>query len=389
MKKLVLLIAIISVFCQKSYGYSDISPDYWGYKAINELSNNGILSGYPEGDFRPENKMSKAEFMKILCAIIGLKADVSTVSEHWADGYINVLIDKNIINISEYGKFDPDSPITRWEICKMIVNSFQNTKELFLDVKKTVFHDIKLNNIEEQRVAKILKDTGILKGYPDGTVGFANTSTRAEVSNFIYNLQDKLENLMDYGKNIIYEDDISVSNINDENIRLRKYQFAEDNEYCTTSISNIRIFKFDEGLKTEYKDVFNEIYSEENPYLSYRNKFGKGNYVLAIDFTTKNHTLEYDIVSGYQFLHVYFVEEDNINIIDSFDTDEIYSQTNKNVYSGIVIKPGESQHTSAFYILDNLPNEKFYVSRSITTLYDSKNVKNINASSFHSTVIYL
>ena len=94
-------------------------------------------------------------------------------------------------------------------------------------------------------------------------------------------------------------------------------------------------------------------------------------------------------MAGYPFLHISFEEEDEVNIVDSFDTEEIHNQTNNMPYIGMPIKPGENLDTSAFYVLDKLPKEKFYINRSITTLYDSKNMKNINASSFHSAVIYL
>lgn len=389
MKKIVLFLAIFFTFCSRSFGYTDINSEYWGYKAINELSSKGILSGYPEGDFRPEEKMSKAEFMTVLSKIIGLKPNKNMNVSHWADEYINSLKERNIVDFSEYSNFNPDSDITRWEICKMIVNSFESTKEANVDVKMPVFLDIDSFNIEEQRVAKILKDTGVLAGYPDGTVGFSNTSTRAEVSCFMYNLVNRLDDIKDYGKIIVYEDDRAVSNLSDDKIRLRKYQFAEDIEYCTTIISNIKIFEFEKAGEYGYNSVFEDIYSEKNEYLAYRNKFGKGNYVLAVEFKTRNNTSDYDIYAGYPFLHISFDEEDEITIIDSFDIDEIYYQSNKNSYNGKVVKPGESGDTSAFYVLDKLPDEKFYINRSITTLYDSKNGDTIKANSFHSAVIYL
>lgn len=389
MKKLLIFLIVFFAFCSKSYGYTDINSDYWGYKAINTLSSDGILSGYPEGDFRPENKMSRAEFMTVLSKIIGLKPGISCDSLHWADGYINSLKEKNITDFLEYSEFNPDSDITRWEICKMIVNSFENTKTAKINVKSPVFSDIDTFNVEEQRVAKILKDTKVLTGYPDGTVGFSNTATRAEVSCFMHNLSKRLDDIKDYGKRIVYEDDRAVSDINDGEIRLRKYQFAEDDEYCTTIISSIKMFEFEKAVENGYKDIFDDIYNEKNIYLSYRNKFGKEKYVLAIEFKTRNNTVDYDIYAGYPFLHIIFEDEDEINIVDSFDTDEIYFQTNENSYSGKVVKPGEVEDTSAFYVLDKPPKEKFYINRSITTLYDSKNNKNINADSFHSAVIYL
>lgn len=389
MKKIFLSILVLLIFCSQSYAYTDVKEDYWAYKIIDFLSSEKILSGYPEGDFRPDGKMTKAEFATVLSKIIGLNIDVSLLSEHWADGYIEALKEEKIINELDYSKFEPNSLITRWEMCKMIVNSFESTRNAKVDEKNPVFCDINPYNNEEQYVAKILKDLGILAGYPDGSVGFYKTSTRAEVSCLIYNVMNKFEEIKNYGKKVIYENNIAIFNIDENNIKLKKHEFADDNEYCATTISSIEMFEFNKAMESSYKDVFIEIFSEKHPYLAYRNKFGEGNYVLAINFKTQNKTLEYDILGGYPFLHISFDEEEQIKIIDAFDIDEINEQTNNKPYTGIIIKPGETRSTSAFYVLNRLPSEKFYIDRSITTLYDSENMQNIKASSFHSAIIYI
>ena len=108
---------------------------------------------------------------------------------------------------------------------------------------------------------------------------------------------------------------------------------------------------------------------------------------MAIDFKTRNNTSDYSFLTGYPFLHI--SSDEKINIIDAFDLDEIDNQMYEKPYNGKIVEPGETLDTSAFYVLDKLPENKIYINRSITTLYDNENMNNIDVTSFHSAVIYL
>lgn len=388
MKRIIFIICIIFNLCCYSYAYTDIDSTHWAYSSVNKLTNQGILSGYPNGKFNPDDKMTIAEFLVVLIKIIAYDADVSTVSEHWAQGYIDYAIENKIVNMGDYAAFNPDEYITRLEICKMIINSFESTKNAYVSTLGTTFLDISSQNYEEQRIARILKEIGILSGYPDGTVGFDKTSTRAEISCFMNLVKEKINKLKYYRSDVTYEDNIAKFNIRDKDILLRKYEFASDNEYCDTIITNIQMFEFDRINETKYKETFSKLFNSEHPYAKYRQNFGEGNYVIAIDFKTINNTEEYKVLTGYQFVNLFFQEED-IYIIDSFDIDEITEQLDSNVYIGANVSPAEIKDTSAFYVLNKFPHEKFLISRPLTTLYDANTLEQIDVSSFHSAIIYI
>lgn len=389
MKKIIFIMCVVFNICCYSYAYTDIDSTHWAYTSVSKLTEQGILNGYPDGKFNPEDKMTIAEFLTVLIKIIGYNADVSDVSSHWAKGYIDCAIENNILNLEDYTSFNPDEYITRWEICKMIVDSFESTKKAKIDVKATAFSDISLQNYDEQRVATILSQTGILYGYPDGTAGFGKTSTRAEISCFMNSVKSKINNLENYQNNVIYEDNIAKFNITDKDILLRKYEFAEDNGYCNTIISDIQMFEFDNANDTRYKESFLRLLDSKHPYALYRQKFGKGNYVIAIDFKTINNTKDYNLLTGYQALGLFFDEDEEIYIIDSFDPDEINNQLDSKAYIGVNVSPNESKDTSAFYVINKLPKEKILVSRPLTTLYDKTNGEQKDVSSFHSAIIYI
>ena len=57
------------VYSQK---FKDVSKNHWAFEYIGELATRGIFSGYPDGNFRPDNGISRAEFAKIMVVASGL-----------------------------------------------------------------------------------------------------------------------------------------------------------------------------------------------------------------------------------------------------------------------------------------------------------------------------
>lgn len=99
--------------------------------AVARLGALDVLAGYPDGTFRPDQPVTRAEFAKIIVSALGVGeaaqyaagvtkfADVP--ADHWAAGYINVAVDLGIINGYPDGSFAPENPVTFAEAIKMIV----------------------------------------------------------------------------------------------------------------------------------------------------------------------------------------------------------------------------------------------------------------------------
>lgn len=375
-----------------SYGYSDINSGHWGYEAINVLSEKELLSGYPDGTFKPDNNMTRAEFITILMKIIVPNADVSNNTGYWADGSINLAKSKNIIFENEYSEFNPDKAITRREICLMIYRSLEELKDINTEKlsNKKEFLDVNRENKEEERISAILSHVGILKGYPDGSARLDNFSSRAETCCFIDNFlkcRCILLSVINDQDKVIYENGIAKVNILKLPSALKKWENADDIPYATTTIKNISLFPFNEPI-AQYEDTFEKINNSDDRYLQYRKKLGENNFVIAVEFETTNNTSNSDLYAGVEFLHIYFPKED-ISVIDVFDTDEINRQLQKNADVGQLVKSGESWNTSAFYIVNLLPKEEIRFDRTITDLYDAKNIENKLVTSFHSLIINL
>ena len=49
--------------------FSDVSQDAWYYDTVNKLSTLGIINGYPDGTFKPDNTLTRGEFIKMLAMV--------------------------------------------------------------------------------------------------------------------------------------------------------------------------------------------------------------------------------------------------------------------------------------------------------------------------------
>ncbi|MCR4904584.1 MAG: S-layer homology domain-containing protein [Clostridiales bacterium] len=102
--------------------YTDVMPEAWYNNAISTLSNMGILNGYADGTFRPNNPITRAELTKIASSFFGT-ADLSdkvssftdVSSDAWYSSFIKAAEDLGLVNGYGDGTFLPDNYITRAE----------------------------------------------------------------------------------------------------------------------------------------------------------------------------------------------------------------------------------------------------------------------------------
>ncbi len=103
--------------------YSDIKSGDWYNNAISTLSNAGIVSGYPDGTFRPNAPITRAEMSKIIALFAKLDKTTdrfSDIAGHWAEAYIKLAAGNGWIEGYPDGSFRPNQSITRAETVTMI-----------------------------------------------------------------------------------------------------------------------------------------------------------------------------------------------------------------------------------------------------------------------------
>ena len=163
--------------------------DSEGVLILPRTEHKAYIEGYDDGTFRADNDMTRAEAAAIFARLIAEKnggvitgkssfSDISMKS--WSYSYVGYLEKYNIIDGYDDGTFRPQNSVTRAEFVTMAVRYY----DLFNDVKKTGFTvnytDLNKNYWAYADIA-YAKNIGWLNGYADGTFKGDNNITRAEV----------------------------------------------------------------------------------------------------------------------------------------------------------------------------------------------------------------
>jgi hypothetical protein len=139
------------------------------------------IMGYPDGTFRPENPITRAEVATIFSRLLRPNLDGVTPAKfpdlpttHWAARHIAVVIEKGLMKGDPQGTFRPDSPITRAELATVVAR-FKGLPTS----SRSLFRDTAGDWAEPYITATF--EAGIVLGFTDNTFGPTKTTTRAEL----------------------------------------------------------------------------------------------------------------------------------------------------------------------------------------------------------------
>ena len=115
--------------------FSDVSKERWSYNYIAVMYENGIITGYPDGTFKPENNVTREEMAVMLCRVLmrlnKINEEYETSSSYkdygeisdFAQNSVRTLSNNHILSGDDRGCFNPKKGATRAEVCKMIYNT--------------------------------------------------------------------------------------------------------------------------------------------------------------------------------------------------------------------------------------------------------------------------
>lgn len=108
----------------KTNRYSDVAATSWYNTAVSTLSSMGIITGYPDGTFRPNAAITRAEFAAIAARFDNdgdkTAAKFSDIASHWAKDEISIAYNNGWINGYPDGTFGPQRDITRAETMTLV-----------------------------------------------------------------------------------------------------------------------------------------------------------------------------------------------------------------------------------------------------------------------------
>jgi hypothetical protein len=103
--------------------FSDVAGGSWYAQAVNYLASIGVLEGYPDGTFRPNATITRAELAAVVTRFSGdnfTAGNIFTdVANHWAISYIDTAFNNGWIVGYPDGSFRPDAAMTRAEMVAM------------------------------------------------------------------------------------------------------------------------------------------------------------------------------------------------------------------------------------------------------------------------------
>lgn len=191
------LISFLPAFAQS---FTDIGPNFWAAEPINALSQARVISGYNDGTFRPNNPVTRAEFATMIVKAIGENASSGTMNKSfrdvptsfWAFSSIQTAASLGLIGGFPDGTFKPNSYITRAEVLSIAAKASGQT---MIDAGQargilSKYHDA--NKIPSWALVPVAQavSSGIAVDYPQSNFLMPDRSAdRAYVAAVLYNLR--------------------------------------------------------------------------------------------------------------------------------------------------------------------------------------------------------
>lgn len=172
-------------------GFKD-TGNHWAKTRIDGAVARGYVSGYPDGTFRPDHTVTRAEFIRML--VDALHLPHSQGGDPWFQPYVAAALESGLLLESDFT--DYANEISRLEIMRMVSRglAFESQYSAYLEAFRGLYNgDLPFVDYREIADADLPHialafGAGIVNGYPDASIGLRKTATRAEVVVMIENL---------------------------------------------------------------------------------------------------------------------------------------------------------------------------------------------------------
>ena len=178
-----------------SVKFYDVPKSYWAFDYIGEMQAKGIINGYPNGYYYPDNYVERCEFAKIMVGAAGLRLDTPyqpyfwDVSEDdWFYSYVETA--KNYLTgYTSFGQyyFRPNNYALREDIAVALVKlKGYDTKSADQNMLKTMFSDYDSISTSAKPYVAAAVERGLVSGYEDGTFRGQDSISRAEAAAMLW-----------------------------------------------------------------------------------------------------------------------------------------------------------------------------------------------------------
>ena len=193
-----LFAGVTTAFAAKDF--KDVPGDNWAKPYVDFVVDKGYFAGATADLFKPDDNMTRGMFVAVIAKVEGLTLDNNVAvdfndvqSGKYYAGAVKWATDNGIVSGYGNGSFGPNDAITREQICVMMDKYIQyhdaNNDTKYLDRKASVdFKDASdISSWAKDSVQKCVS-YGLVQGFPDGKFYPKRNATRAEVAVMIYRL---------------------------------------------------------------------------------------------------------------------------------------------------------------------------------------------------------
>jgi hypothetical protein len=186
--------------------FSDTS-DHWADTEVTAMVEAGVITGYDDGTFKPENDLLRSEAAALLYRVLGIdepaapEADPFTDVDagSWYAGYIAYLESIDVVTGNPDGTYQPAETINRAEFLTLALNTYyylgDETLQEAIDTAKAAADGTEFADVDGKawfvEVAGAAKELGFVQGYSCGEnkcFNADNNITRAEATTILYNM---------------------------------------------------------------------------------------------------------------------------------------------------------------------------------------------------------
>lgn len=177
--------------------FNDMKEAVWAEEAISFLYERGIINGNPDGSFKPNSNITRAEFVKMIVTAMDISASTSDIdfvdvnADAWYAPYVAASCEWGIVKGDGNGYFSPEANITRQDMVTMLYRALGEKGRK--PTEKLSFTDN--NSISDYAADGIsyFSQINVINGFVDGSFGPLKNATRAEVAMVFYKLITSVE----------------------------------------------------------------------------------------------------------------------------------------------------------------------------------------------------
>ncbi len=206
--------------------FPDVRSDYWAYDMIQELTDLGIVDGYSDGKFHPQDTLTIEQFVKMVVLITESDVPPAKEGERWSMPYLEVAKEKGIIESTEdFNGFSWNAEITREQMASMVMSASGEEPE----IDRVGEHILDNETIEDAYKDDVYGayTLGIITGYADGKFYPKKSLSRAEGATVIMRLHSSEKR--------IPNGNVGVSNPTIEELMSNEKYKSEDYDFQITN----------------------------------------------------------------------------------------------------------------------------------------------------------